>query len=103
MNLPPYKTESGDKFTRVTLYPQKALKDMTQEEKIQACYQHTCLLYEDGKELNNASLRKRFELEKNKNSVASRIIADTLSAGLIKVADENILSTKYITYIPFYG
>ena len=35
MNLPPYKTESGNKFTRVTLYPQKALKDMTQEEKIQ--------------------------------------------------------------------
>lgn len=103
MNLPPYKTESGDKFTRVTLYPQKALKDMTQEEKIRACYQHTCLLYEDGKELNNASLRKRFDLDDKKSSVASRIIADTVDAGLIKLAKEDTQSRKFVTYVPFYG
>lgn len=103
MCLPPYKTESSDKFTRVTLYPQKALKDMTQEEKIQACYQHACLLYEDGQVLNNASLRKRFELDNKKSSLASRVIADALSTGLIKVANEEIQSRKYATYIPFYG
>jgi len=84
-------------------YPQKALKDMSQEEKIQACYQHTCLLYEDGKELNNASLRKRFELDDKKSSVASRIIADTLEAGLIRMAKEDTQSRKFVTYVPFYG
>lgn len=103
MFLPPYKTESGDKFTRVTLFPKKALKDMTQEEKVQACYQHACLLYEDGLELNNASLRGRFELDAKKSAVASRIIADTIDAGLIKVANEDIQSRKYATYVPYYG
>lgn len=101
--LPPYKTESGDKFTRVTLYPKKALKEMTQEEKVQACYQHACLLYKDGLELNNASLRGRFELDAKKSAVASRIIADTIDAGLIKVANEDIQSRKYATYVPYYG
>jgi len=103
MNLPPYKVESGKNFTRLTLYPQKALRYMTQTEKIQACYQHACLLYEEGLELNNASLRKRLELDNKQSSVASRIISDTVNAGLIKVANEDIRSKKYATYIPYYG
>lgn len=103
MFLPPCKTESGDKFTRVTMYPKRALKDMTQGEKVQACYQHACLLYEDGLELNNASLRKRFELDDKKSAVASRIIAETVESGLIKLANEDIQSRKYATYVPYYG
>jgi len=103
MNLPPYKTESGDKFTRVTLYPLKALKDMTQEEKIQACYQHTCLLYENNLTLTNQAVRERFGLEKNKNSVASRIISDTVERGLIIPANNENTSKKFTSYIPFYG
>ena len=103
MNLPPYKVESGKNFTRLTMFPQKALKNMTQSEKIQACYQHACLLYEENAELNNASLRKRLELADKQSSVASRIIADTLAAGLIKVANEDVHSRKYATYIPYYG
>ena len=42
-------------------------------------------------------------LVKNKSSVASRIIADTVEAGLIKLADADITSKKYATYIPYYG
>ena len=42
-------------------------------------------------------------MEKNKSSIASRIIADTLEAGLIKIADESITSKKFATYIPYYG
>ncbi len=103
MNLPPYKVESGKSFTRLTMFPQKALKDMTQSEKVQACYQHACLLYEENAELNNASLRKRLELGDKQSSVASRIITDTLNAGLIKPANEDIHSRKFATYVPFYG
>lgn len=65
-----------------SLYPQKSLKDMTKHEKISACYQHACLMYEDGVAINNRSVRERFELNKNESSVASRIISDTVDAVL---------------------
>ena len=75
---------------------------MTKGEKIEACYQHACLLNEDGMTLNNQSVRDRFNLNKTQSSVASRIIADTQEAGLIKVSNADIVSKKYATYVPYY-
>lgn len=103
MLLPAYKVQSGDDYTRVFMFPMKALKDMTKEEKIIACYQHACLLYENSLNLTNKAVRERFGLDKNKSSVASRIIADAVERGLLKVSDEQNTSTKYVSYIPFYG
>ena len=103
MCLPPYKVENGSDFTRVTMFPKKAFKEMTPQEKVQACYQHACLLYENGEELNNQSLRERFDLDKNKSSVASRIIADAITEGLLKPADEENEAKKFSTYIPYYA
>ena len=103
MFLPPVKFTKGEQHTRVFLYPQKRLKDMTKQEKISACYQHACLVYENGDRINNKSVRERFELSKNDSSVASRIISDTLESGLIKPADIETASKKYMTYIPYYG
>jgi predicted HTH transcriptional regulator len=103
MTLPAVKFTKGEEHTRVLLYPQKQLKDMTKQEKIDACYQHACLMFEEDVPINNQSVRERFELNKNKSSVASRIIADTLEAGFIKPADDETASKKYMTYIPFYG
>ena len=103
MFLPPVKFTKGEQHTRVFLYPQKSLKDMTKQEKISACYQHACLVYENGDRINNKSVRERFELSKNDSSVASRIISDTLESGLIKPAYIETASKKYMTYIPYYG
>lgn len=103
MLLPAYKVQSGDDYTRVFMFPMKALKDMTKEEKVIACYQHACLLYENNLNLTNQAVRERFGLDKNKSSVASRIIADAVERGLLKVSDEQNTSTKYVSYIPFYG
>lgn len=76
---------------------------MTRQEKVDACYQHACLMNEDGNALNNMSVRKRFNLNKTQSSVASRIIADTLEANLIKVANADIVSKKLISYLPYYA
>ena len=70
MFLPPVKFTKGEQHTRVFLYPQKSLKDMTKQEKISACYQHACLVYENGDRINNKSVRERFELSKNDSTVA---------------------------------
>ena len=103
MALPAPKFTKSDQHTRVFLFPQKSLNDMTKSEKIAACYQHACLLYEDGEAINNQSVRGRFELNKNESSVASRIIADTVEAGFIKPTDSESKAKKFMTYIPYYG
>ena len=103
MFLPAVKFTKSEQHTRVFLYPQKSLKDMTKQEKISACYQHACLMYEDGISINNQSVRERFELNKNDSSIASRILSDTMEAGFIKPADAETTSRKFMAYIPYYG
>ena len=103
MKLPAYKAQSGDDFTRITLFPKKNVKDMTREERIAACYQHACLLYEDGQSINNMSVRERFNLNKNQTVLASRILSDTQQAGLIKPVNPEMEAKRYYAYIPYYG
>lgn len=103
MYLPAPKFTKSEQHTRVFLYPQKKFKDMTKDEKVSACYQHACLKYEDGEAINNQSVRERFELTKNDSSIASRIIADTVEAGLIKPVDAETKAKKFMTYLPYYG
>ena len=87
----------------VFIYPEKSYKEMTKQEKIQACYQHACLLFEDGKQMTNQSLRERLSIGKNNSAGASRIINDTIDAGLIKIADNDNESKKFSSYIPYYA
>jgi len=101
--LPAVKFTRSEQHTRIFLFPSKSLSEMTKDEKILACYQHACLIFEDNKAINNQSVRERFGIERNKSSVASRIIADTLDNGLIKMSDKESNSKKYATYIPYYG
>ncbi|HJA87329.1 MAG TPA: hypothetical protein H9778_01335 [Candidatus Parabacteroides intestinavium] len=101
--LPPAKFQSLEDYTRVSLFPQKTLVEMTRREKIMACYQHTCLMFEDNIAINNQSIRERSGLNKNQSAAASRIIADTMAEKLIKPANEDSISKKFSTYVPFYA
>lgn len=103
MHLPAPKIAKEENYTRITLYPYKPVQEMTKGEKIEACYQHACLMNEEGNATNNQSLRGRLGLNKNQSVIASRILADTLESGLIKIADESVLSKKYATYLPYYA
>ena len=79
------------------------VSDLTKEERIEACYQHCCLCYADGETMNNQSLRERFGLNKNQSTIASHIIADTVTKGLIKSAKPDSESRKFVSYVPFYA
>ena len=98
-----YEAQSGDDYTRITLFPKKKVSEMTREERIAVCYQHACLLYEDGLVINNQIVRERFNLNKNQAVMASRILADTQESGLIKMKDPETESKRYSSYIPYYG
>ncbi|MBR5018726.1 MAG: putative DNA binding domain-containing protein [Bacteroidales bacterium] len=102
MHLPAITIEKGEDFTRARLFPLKKYTEMSKTEKIYACYQHACLLYEDGMALTNQSLRDRLSIGKNNAAVASRIISDTIASGLIKPQEGQSASTKFWGYVPYY-
>ena len=101
MFLPAVQIEKIEYATIVRIFPKKIFEDMTKQERIEACYQHACLSFEDGKPVNNFSIRKRFNLDKSKSYMVSRVFNDTLHAGLIKPVEPN-MSKKTVAYYPYY-
>lgn len=94
--LPAPKFEVGDNFTRIILYAYKKLNDMTIEDKVRACYQHSVLKWLEGKRMTNETLRERFGIAKQNYSIASRIISETTKAKKIKESE------KPKEYVPYW-
>ncbi|MEI6056793.1 MAG: ATP-binding protein, partial [Lentisphaerota bacterium] len=69
--LPAPNFIEGDKFLKVIMYAHKKFKDMDKQDKVRACYQHCCLVYVSGDKMDNESLRKRFDIEKNNYPMVS--------------------------------
>ena len=100
--LPAPEIIVGDNYTRVVLYNHKGFKNMDKQDKIRACYLHACLKYVSGAYMTNQSLRERFGIEEHNYSTASRIIADTKDAKLIKDYDPENKSRTYAKYVPYW-
>lgn len=101
--LPAPKFMKGDDYTRIILYAPTTLTKMSSDDRIRACYQHTCLNYVNNQPVNNQSVRKRFNISKNNVSFASKIISETIDSGLIKPSDPENASKKFASYIPFWA
>jgi ATP-dependent DNA helicase RecG len=101
--LPPPDFRVKESHTQVVLFAYRKLSSMDAAERMRACYQHACLQYVSNENMTNTSLRKRFGIEDQNYSAASRIIADTLRAGLIKPYDPENISKKLARYVPFWA
>ncbi len=101
--LPAPEFNVKSEHTEAILFSYKELKDMDKSDRIRACYQHACLKYVCREQMTNESLRKRFEIDDKNYSMASRIIADTISENLIKPYDPENKSKKHAKYIPFWA
>lgn len=84
---------------RVRLMQRRPYRDLTVDERLQACYWHACLQYANGNALTNASLRERFGLPTSSSSQISRLIADAISDRLIRPVDADAANKK-MRYIP---
>ena len=100
--LPAPNFIEGDNFLRVVLYAYKTLRQMDKEDKIRACYQHCCLKYVSAQYMSNQTLRERFKIDEKNYAIVSRIIAETIEAGLIKYYDVTSKSKKYAKYVPYW-
>ncbi|WP_231961667.1 ATP-binding protein [Urechidicola croceus] len=101
--LPAPKFIEGENYTRIILYAYKTLRQMDKDDKVRACYLHSCLKYVSGEQMTNQSLRERFGISEKNYSMASRIIAEGIKSGLIKDFDPESSSKKHAKYIPFWA
>jgi len=95
--LPAPKFETHEDFTRVTLFSFRPLKEMSEEDKIRACYQHCALKAVSGSKMTNTSLRGRLGIDEKNYPMASKIIKSTIEKGLIKESD------KPKEYVPWWA
>ncbi len=92
---------SGDNTVSI-LYAYKSLSLMSRDERIRACYQHAVLQYVSNDRMTNTSLRERFDIADQNYPMASKIINETIKAGLIKLYDANV-SNKQRSYVPIWA
>ncbi len=93
----------ADDHLVATLYSHRALTKMAKEDRVRACYLHSCLKHVSREVMTNESLRKRFDISEKNYSIASKIISETLESKLIKPKDPTNKSKKHSKYIPFWA
>lgn len=92
----------GLEATQVTLRPKKKFDELSTTEINEKIYWSACLSYVNDKQINNASVRKIFGLNKNKSGKISTALNRAVDAHLIKPYDIKA-GRKLMTYIPFWG
>ena len=101
--LPPPDFRTDTTHTRIVLFASQKLSEMDKKDKVRACYQHCCLLFVSNKDMTNTTLRERFKIPESDYPVASRIIRETIAAGLIKPEDATSKSRKHAKYVPTWA
>ncbi len=101
--LPAPKFIAEKDYFKVILFAPLKFEDMDKQDRIRATYQHCSLKFYNQEYMTNSTLRERFGLEKKQHSKASKMISDTVEAGLVKLSDPDNKSTKHMKYMPFYG
>ena len=100
--LPAPLFEIPQGFTRTVLFSHKDIEEMSRDDRVRACYLHSCLQYVQRQNMTNKSLRKRFGLDESKGALISRIINSSLEANLIKKISFSE-SRRDTAYVPFWS
>lgn len=101
--LPALKFEETDNSFKVTMYSPRKFADMSNQERIEACYQHSIVEYYGNGGFNNASLRKRFGMHDKQAAQISKLINEAKEAGKIKSKDPESESKKFSLYVPYWA
>lgn len=84
---------------RVRLMQRRPYRELTADERLQACYWHACVRYANGSALTNASLRERFGLPTTASSQMSRLISQAIDEGRIRPVAVDA-AKKNMQYVP---
>jgi len=100
--MPPVLFSPQENSFQVTLYAPREFADMSQAERIEACYQHAVLQYFSSKILTNTTLRTRFKVSERQRNQVTNLIADAVEAGRIKRKDSSS-GNKFAEYLPYWA
>lgn len=99
--MPPVMFTPLENAFQVTLYAPRKFADMSQAERIEACYQHAVLQYFSSQTLTNTTLRGRFKVSERQRNQITNLIADAVSANRIKRKDATS-GHKFAEYVPYW-
>ena len=99
--MPPVVFTPLENAFQVTLYAPRQFADMSQDERIEACYQHAVLQYFSSQTLTNTTLRTRFKVSERQRNQITNLIADAVQAGRIKRSDATS-GNKFAEYLPYW-
>lgn len=100
--MPPVLFNPLENAFQVTLYAPRKFADMSQAERIEACYQHAVLQYYSSQTLTNTTLRTRFKVSERQRNQITNLIADAVEAGRIKRKDSSS-GNKFAEYLPYWA
>ena len=101
--LPAPRIDVINNSTCVTIYKARPLSKMNPADRIRAIYLHACLRYADeGASITNATVRKRFGIDRRNIAKASRLLREALDAGEIVPANPNA-GRKFMGYLPYWA
>lgn len=100
--LPAPAFEITDEHTRTVLFSHREFREMYKEDKIRACYLHSCLKYVQRSFMTNTTLRERFGIDERNSAQVSRIIKDSIDSELIRCFDDSV-GSKARRYVPWWA
>ncbi len=100
--LPPVLFSPQENSFQVTLFAPRKFAEMSQAERIEACYQHSILQYLSSQTLTNTTLRERFKVNEKQRNQITNLIADAVTAGRIKRKDASS-GNKFAEYWPYWA
>ncbi len=99
--LPAPHIDIYEENTKVTLFSKVGFFDLSTQDKLWACYMHSCVQYIQGEFLTNSSLRVRFGVEEKSSASISRLIKEACEKRLIKKLEET--APRHTKYIPIWA
>jgi len=100
--LPPVGFTQAENSFKVVLYAPRTFANMSQSERIEACYQHAVLKYLSSSVLTNKSLRERLKMSEKQRNQVTNLIADAGDKGRIKRKDPGS-GKKFAEYVPYWA
>ncbi len=100
--LAPKVINQDGQFTKAVLFRKIPFDMITKADRIWTFYMQACLAYVEFGAINNADVRKLFDLEDADRVKALRIIKDACNAELIKPLDPDT-APRYMKYIPCWA
>lgn len=99
--LPIPLVEVPGENTRVVLFGERSLADLSKAERLRAVCFHACLRYVNRQYLDNSSVRERFAIADRNRASASRLISEAIDEGVI-VPDDPNAGPKFRRYVPWW-